>query len=673
LLLSCDFYIISHKYTFRQNFVGLFRKLIGMIIKIHKTIENYLRGYMKNLVVISSIFKYILVNFLLFVSMHSLTFATDINEHLIGYYPFNGNANDESGKDNHGQVYGATLKHGFIQYAYSFDGDDYIDIGNNQILQLTKDFTIMLWAYIKEDGSLVSKSIGYTETNLSTRGIEFYISNSAKAIVAYFWDTSQRYFRGYTKTIDHLRNSWIHVTLQHDSSLSEHQMRIFLNGEEEPLTFDYETTSSIPEIHNTEETMKIGCIRPGGTHFQGLMDEIRIYNCVLTKIDIIKLYFETKQLIDSDNDGVIDQWDNCPNTTIGSFVDKNGCPFLETVTEGLIAYYPLDKNSDDLSGNNNNGISNNVQFLDNQGIGGSCKFTREDNSMINIAVTEDSDLNIENDMTQLFWIKIEQQPTNGTNYMLSSKSNAKHSWYWAYGHRGGTGGTDITEFRFYLSNDGSSLSTSLFPYTIPINKWTFIGLVYESSKGKIYIYVDGHKKGETTDNKQSIFKNTDMFCIGGDSEGNTMNSLLDEFRIYNRTLSEIEILQIFSNDYNKTQDNCVFTDTDKDGVIDSLDICPDTPNLNAVFSNGCIATDLYQAINELSDENISLSNTIFENEQQISLLNESINYMYSKEQMTQMIKNILTWGDTNNDGKIGIEEAIEALMITSGIELPSNN
>ena len=367
---------------------------------------------------------------------------------------------------------------------------------------------------------------------------------------------------------------------------------------------------------------------------------------------------------------IIDQWDNCPNTTIGSFVDKKGCVFLETIKEGLIAYYPLDKSSDDLNGNNNNGIYNSLQFLENQGIGGCCKFIREDNSMISITVTEDSDLNIESDMTQLFWIKIEEQPTNGINYMLTSKFNAKHSWYWAYSHNGGL---NTTEFRFYVSDDGTSLSTSLFPYTIPIDTWSFIGLVYESSKGKISIYVDGHKIGETTDNKKNIFKDTDILYIGGNSKGNTMNSLLDEFRIYKRALSKTEILKIFMDDLSKTNNNCVYTDTDKDGVIDSLDNCPNTPNLKAVFSDGCMATDLYQNINELSDENISLSNTILENEHQISLLNEAINYMYSKEQMTQMIKNILAWGDTNNDGKIGIEEAIEALMITSGIELPSKD
>ncbi|KPA17813.1 conserved hypothetical protein, secreted [Candidatus Magnetomorum sp. HK-1] len=31
-------------------------------------------------------------------------------------------------------------------------------------------------------------------------------------------------------------------------------------------------------------------------------------------------------IFDSDNDGVIDQWDHCPNTPINSYVNKNGCP-----------------------------------------------------------------------------------------------------------------------------------------------------------------------------------------------------------------------------------------------------------------------------------------------------------------------------------------------------------
>jgi len=48
-----------------------------------------------------------------------------LKDGLVAYYPFNGNANDESGNGNNGTVYGATLttdRFGNTNKAYSFDG-----------------------------------------------------------------------------------------------------------------------------------------------------------------------------------------------------------------------------------------------------------------------------------------------------------------------------------------------------------------------------------------------------------------------------------------------------------------------------------------------------------------------------------------------------------------------
>ncbi len=50
---------------------------------------------------------------------------------LIAYYPFNGNANDESGNQNHATINGATLtadKDDNLNSAYSFNGlNNYIE------------------------------------------------------------------------------------------------------------------------------------------------------------------------------------------------------------------------------------------------------------------------------------------------------------------------------------------------------------------------------------------------------------------------------------------------------------------------------------------------------------------------------------------------------------------
>jgi hypothetical protein len=75
---------------------------------------------------------------------------------LIAYYPFNGNANDESVNGNDGTVINATLTTGVdgsANRAYSFNGTGYIDIGSDASLQPTSELTVCAWVKI---GSTVS-------------------------------------------------------------------------------------------------------------------------------------------------------------------------------------------------------------------------------------------------------------------------------------------------------------------------------------------------------------------------------------------------------------------------------------------------------------------------------------------------------------------------------------
>jgi hypothetical protein len=63
----------------------------------------------------------------------------------VGWYPFNGNTNDESGNGNHGVNNGGILdsdKDGNINSSYYFDGNSGIDIPNSE---LPNDFTITFW------------------------------------------------------------------------------------------------------------------------------------------------------------------------------------------------------------------------------------------------------------------------------------------------------------------------------------------------------------------------------------------------------------------------------------------------------------------------------------------------------------------------------------------------
>jgi len=78
------------------------------------------------------------------------TATAGINDGMVLYMPFNGNANDVSGSGNHSVVNGATLttdRFNASDSAYYFDGDgDFIGLVRNPSLDFgTGDFTISVW------------------------------------------------------------------------------------------------------------------------------------------------------------------------------------------------------------------------------------------------------------------------------------------------------------------------------------------------------------------------------------------------------------------------------------------------------------------------------------------------------------------------------------------------
>ena len=72
---------------------------------------------------------------------------------LVGWWPFNGNANDESGNNNNGTVNGATLstdRFGNVGSAYDFDSGSLISIPNSNSLNPA---SITMNAWVFDNGS----------------------------------------------------------------------------------------------------------------------------------------------------------------------------------------------------------------------------------------------------------------------------------------------------------------------------------------------------------------------------------------------------------------------------------------------------------------------------------------------------------------------------------------
>jgi len=200
---------------------------------------------------------------------------------LIAYYPFNGNANDESGNGNNGTVTGATLttdRKGVSNSAYSF---------NNQKISITRvsdfdatftgDFTISMWIY---PTFFPGFSRLFSMRDAPADGFEILLAGSSVVNSNYNNSTSD----GFTQTL--VLNTWYSIIMTKESGILKLYFNNILNG----TTFDYSArgamnTTVSPVIANYAAAYpSVGII--------GKMDDIRIYNRALTTAEITTLYNE---------------------------------------------------------------------------------------------------------------------------------------------------------------------------------------------------------------------------------------------------------------------------------------------------------------------------------------------------------------------------------------------
>jgi hypothetical protein len=219
---------------------------------------------------------------------------------LIAYYPFNGNANDESENSLNGTVHGATLasdRNGSPNKAYLFDGDDdYISVPHSNSLNLIGDFTISVW--YKSDGcespcdppayhTLIMKrdvsvgpndnwpwgvSISYISGGTGAEFKKLYSTRRTNSEADYKWSNN------FIET-----NVWQHAVIVVEDNIQT----IYINN-----VFDSTTGFTLPQQENTKN-LNIGwSLRPSLEQFKGKIDDIRLYNRALTTLEISSLFHE---------------------------------------------------------------------------------------------------------------------------------------------------------------------------------------------------------------------------------------------------------------------------------------------------------------------------------------------------------------------------------------------
>jgi len=206
---------------------------------------------------------------------------------LVAYYPFNGNANDESGNNNNGTVNGATLttdRNGNSNSAYSFDGkNDVIDY-NYSPMNNTDNFAIACWINFSatyQNGTPILLGVDDGIGGKSyLNGIELYIGNYVSDGDVLSIGVSDIQWVSSNYRINSI-NKWYFIVIQRRNS----SYLISVNGTE---ILNRNGNSPRPPTD-----LKIGSAT-NCRFFKGEIDDIRIYNRPLDENDILTLYKESK-------------------------------------------------------------------------------------------------------------------------------------------------------------------------------------------------------------------------------------------------------------------------------------------------------------------------------------------------------------------------------------------
>jgi hypothetical protein len=230
---------------------------------------------------------------------------------LVGWWPFNGNANDASGNGNNGTVDGATLikdRNSNSNSAYRFDGiNDFIQCSKTGPLGQT-NFTISFWLSTSMKVNTTSNEglgmiIGYGKES-NGAGIQISVNGSAHNNGCSQGLTLDNFGSALVKTAV-FNDTWDFYTIVNDLKLGKNVLtqEMYKNGILMSKNCWTSNDNGITDI-KSDFPIRIGKVFGNGSgklyFLEGSLDDIGIWNRALTSSEIKDLYIGCKLSISTE-------------------------------------------------------------------------------------------------------------------------------------------------------------------------------------------------------------------------------------------------------------------------------------------------------------------------------------------------------------------------------------
>ncbi|MCG3212506.1 MAG: hypothetical protein FOGNACKC_06176 [Anaerolineae bacterium] len=212
-----------------------------------------------------------------------------------------------------------------------------------------------------------------------------------------------------------------------------------------------------------------------------------------------------------------------------------------TLDTGLQAYWPLDETGGtrlDSSGNNNHLTDYNTVMSAAGQVGPAADFEADATEYLAIADTAQNGLNITGDLTLVGWVKPE---TLNRMMMMAAKyeygvSNRAYRF----------GLSDQNRLHFVASSNGEYLSEYILEgnTVLQSGQWYHVAAVFAAGQ-QTTVYLNGQTDGTKSIAYTNINISTAPFMLGANMQSGSItqqfDGLLDEWRVYDRALSQAEI------------------------------------------------------------------------------------------------------------------------------------
>ena len=503
---------------------------------------------------------------------------------LVAYFPFNGNANDASGNGHNATVYGTVLntdRFGKTNAAYHFTGGQYIDIPLDCSSQ--KPLTYSLWFNQDSPAQWPDQALIWNGT-FDAAGNDLGIWNSTNNLWVDY-QTRMQYYSSFVVT----QHTWVHVTVTFSDTVI-----LYVNGQiigQADYPSQPVSRSSVTRLGKSQDFYD--------TSFEGVIDDVRIYNRALSSNEVAQLYsielkasqtitfgaLPTKTLGDAPFALSASAGSGLPvsytsgNTNVatisGSTVTIVGVGtavitasqagnsnYLAAAdvpqslvvigsssffTNGLVAYYPFNGNANDASGNGNGGTVYGATLTTNRfGNPNSAYLLNGISDYISISNAPAN--NLSEQFTISFWMN--PKPGYGTPFQGNCPIIAK--W--------GGGGVGLASYQigitgsgqlFVATDTGTQGSVAYDAKVATTGLWHQV--VFVKDENAFHLYSDNGLLFSTNIVQPQQSTLNLLFGAQGGVHLGFYGGGLDDIRIYNHALSSNEVAQLYAIELKASQ------------------------------------------------------------------------------------------------------------------------